>query len=108
MICEMVQRGKEMQNSVTKLSLVLCWSVFLAGAMPAGAQSSQSVYDDALRNGWQNWSWATTNLSNANPTHSGTASIGVTATAWQALYLHHDPFDTSIYTSLTFWIHGGT
>ena len=29
------------------------------------------------------------------------------ASAWQAIYLHHDAFDSSGYSSLVFWIHGG-
>ena len=35
--------------------------VLLAGA-PAGA-AVQVVYDNALRNGWQDWGWATRNLA---------------------------------------------
>ena len=72
------------------------------------AQSDQLVYSDTLQNGWQNWSWATVNLSNGAPVQAGTASIAVNAGAWQALYLHHNAFDSSIYTGLTFWIHGGS
>lgn len=71
------------------------------------AQTDQSIYGDSLGTGWQDWSWAADNLSNAVPVHSGADSISVTATAYQALYLHHDAFDTSMYTNLTFWIHGG-
>src|SRR5262245_25395522 len=74
----------------------------------AFAQSDQQIYADSLVNGWQNWSWATVNLANASPVHSGTRSAGVTADAWEAIYLHHDAFDTSGYTDLVFWIHGGS
>jgi alpha-N-arabinofuranosidase len=74
----------------------------------ARAQSDQSVYADSLANGWQNWSWATVNLANSQPVQAGTASISVNATAYQALYLHHDPFDTTLYSSLVFWINGGS
>ena len=72
------------------------------------AQSNQAIYTDALVNGWQNWSWATVNLSNSSPVQSGTASIAVSAGPWQALYLEHDDFDSSIYTDLVFWINGGS
>jgi alpha-N-arabinofuranosidase len=71
------------------------------------AQAEQTIYTDSLLNGWQNWSWATVNLSNTSPVHSGSNSASVTAGAWQALYLHHDGFDTNGYVNLTFWIHGG-
>jgi len=84
--------------------LLLCW---LAGSR-AWAQSDQSVYTDSLVNGWQNWSLATVNLSNSAPVQSGSDSIAVSAGPWQALYLHHDPFDSTIYTDLVFWINGGS
>ena len=73
-------------------------------ALPAG---SQSVYDDTLENGWQNYGWATLNYSNVSPVHGGSDSIQVDAGAYQALYVHHAAFDSTPYTSLTFWIHGG-
>ena len=81
--------------------LVAAWALQLT------AQANQVIYDDALENGWQNWSWATVNFANTNPVYSGTYSISVTCTNYQALYLHNDPFDSSIYTNLTFWINGG-
>src|SRR5881296_4668319 len=79
----------------------------LAWAPLAWAQSDQQIYTDALVNGWQNWSWATVNLANTSPVHSATRSASVTADAWEAIYLHHDAFDSSGYTDLVFWIHGG-
>ncbi len=86
------------------LVLTFFWSV-ISGT--ARAQSNQAIYTDALVNGWQNWSWATVNLSNSVPVQSGTASIAVSAGPWQALYLHHDAFDSSMYSNLVFWINGG-
>src|SRR5258706_16231165 len=84
-------------------------SLFIAGfGAPVFAQADQTIYTDALVSGWQNYGWATLNYNNASPVHSGTKSISVSATAWQAIYLHHDEFDTNGYTSLTFWIHGGS
>ncbi len=73
----------------------------------ARAQTDQAVYTDALANGWQNWSWAAVNLANSTPVQAGTASISVSAAPYQALYLHHDAFDSSLYTDLVFWIDGG-
>ena len=32
----------------------------------------------------------------------------VSAGPWQALYLHHDAFDSSLYSNLVFWINGGS
>ena len=88
------------------LCLWLLISVF-ALAPSALAQADQPIYTDSLISGWQNWSWATVNLDNTSPVHSGTRSASVNADAWEAIYLHHDAFDTSGYSDLVFWIHGG-
>src|SRR5947208_5014370 len=82
--------------------------VLLGLAQSSFGQVDQSIYADSLLNGWQNYGWATLNYSNPSPVHSGTASISVNATAYQALYLHHEAFDTGLYTNLTFWIHRGS
>ena len=91
---------------VTVLLVMGLGTITCGQTLPAG---SQIVYDDALENGWQNYGWATLNYANANPIHgiSGT-SIRVDAGAYQAMYLHHDAFDSTPYASLTFWINGGT
>jgi alpha-N-arabinofuranosidase len=80
----------------------------LALSSAARAQTDQSVYADALVNGWQNWSWATVNLSNTTPVQAGTDSISVSAGPYQALYLHQTAFDSTPYTALVFWINGGS
>lgn len=72
------------------------------------AQTDQQVYADSLQNGWQNWSWATVNLNNTSPVRTGSSSISVSSTNWQALYLYHTPQNGSAFSNLTFWINGGT
>ena len=62
------------------------------------------AFDDELKNGFQNWSWAKTQLS--VPAGSGKA-IRVEGDPWSALVLHRDPFSTEGYTKLTFLINGG-
>ena len=42
---------------------------------PGTAQANLPIYTDALVNGFQNWSWATVNLQNFSPAHSGNYSI---------------------------------
>ncbi|PYI79911.1 MAG: alpha-L-arabinofuranosidase, partial [Verrucomicrobia bacterium] len=84
-----------------------CCCVLIFGPF-AAAQTDQQIYADSLVNGWQNWSWATVNLSATSPVHSGTRSASVNADAWEAIYLHHDAFDSSGYSDLVFWIHGGS
>jgi hypothetical protein len=66
------------------------------------------IYDDALENGFQDYSWATSvNYNNTSPVYSGSDSISVTAAAYTALSLYHDNFSTAPYASLSFWINGG-
>lgn len=92
------------------LPFLLTLTTIIAGLLLPGiarAQSDQSIYADALANGWQNWSWATVNLSNTQPVQAGSDSISVNATAYQALYLHQTAFDSSLYSNLVFWINGG-
>jgi hypothetical protein len=90
---------------VTILMPLLCC---LALPTVARAQTDQSVFADALINGWQNWSWATVNLSNITPVQFGSDSIGVSAGSYQALYLHQTAFDSTPYAALVFWINGGS
>ena len=96
--------------SASRVLLTMCsFAVLLiAATQPATAQFDQTVYDDALQNGWENWSWATVNLANPTPVHNGSSSISVSAADWQALYLHHASQDGSSFSSLQFWVHGGS
>ena len=72
------------------------------------AQANLPLYTDNLVNAFQNWSWATVNLANTSPVHSGTQSISVVnSTNYQALYLEHPNFNTAPYASLNFWMNGG-
>ncbi|HWF18938.1 MAG TPA: glycoside hydrolase family 44 protein [Verrucomicrobiae bacterium] len=76
-------------------------------AFSATAQTNQPIYTDSLQNGWQNWSWATVNIADTSPVHSGTRSISVTCLSnnYQALYLHQTAFDSTPYTNITFWMY---
>ena len=76
---------------------------------PGIAQANLPIYTDNLVNGFQNWSWATVNLENSSPVHSGTYSISVTDGGnYQALAFEHSDFNTSLYTNLSFWVNGGS
>ena len=100
-------RSITLRRALSLLLILTPLLVWLGRPALAQAQSDQAVYTDALVNGWQNWSWATVNLSNTAPVQSGTDSISVSAGPYQALYLHQAPFDSSSYASLVFWINGG-
>ncbi|MBD8677816.1 hypothetical protein [Sphingomonas sp. CFBP 13720] len=81
----------------------------LAMAVPVAAQDARTgvarIYDKALGDGWQNWSWAKTELSVAVQGSQRTP-IRVDAGPYQALYLHHDAFDTTPYTTVSMLIQG--
>jgi hypothetical protein len=62
------------------------------------------LFDDELKNGFQNGSWAKTQLS--VPAGAGKA-IRVEGDPWSALVLRHDAFSTEGFTKLTFVINGG-
>ncbi|MGA2683419.1 MAG: hypothetical protein ABSF51_00060 [Verrucomicrobiota bacterium] len=72
-------------------------------------RADQIIYNGALQNGWENWSWATINFTNTSPVYSGNSySISVTCGGYSALYLENNPFNPSVYSNLAFWINGGT
>ena len=96
-----------LRRSLSLLLILMPLLLWLGRPPLAQAQTDQAVYTDALVNGWQNWSWATVNLSNTAPVQSGTDSISVSAGPYQALYLHQPPSIPPPYTSLVFWINGG-
>jgi hypothetical protein len=72
---------------------------------PEPPAKEMPVYDTALADGWQNWSWAKAELS---VTLNGSARkpIKVEAGPWQALYLHHDAFSTAGLSKLSLLIQG--
>ena len=84
--------------------------VVLTGSVPTipppPLNGGMAVFDDALVNGWQNWSWSTTVGNETTIVNSGASSMAVTL-AGGGLSLHHDDIDTQSYQSLTFWINGG-
>ena len=72
------------------------------------AAAPLTVYDDQLRNGFADWSWATHNLGQSSIIHSGTAAVSFEPDGWTALFLHRDAgIDTAAYSAVDFWIHGG-
>ncbi len=80
------------------------------GVAPAFAQALV-VYDDALQNGFEDFSYGGgSDFLNPIPVHSGNASISFNGNNFNALSFAHPSgsFNTSIYPTLHFWVHGGT
>lgn len=82
----------------------------LTGSVPTipapPLNGAMAVFDDALTNGWQNWSWSTVVGAETNLVSTGATSMAVTISGG-GLSLHHDRLDTQNYPTLTFWINGG-
>ena len=78
-----------------------------SGIAPAADQAApeMSIYDTKLAPGWDNWSWAKSELS-VEVSGSARKPIRVEAAGWQALYLHHAPFSTTGYVKLSLLIQG--
>ncbi|MCX8091064.1 MAG: alpha-L-arabinofuranosidase [Verrucomicrobiae bacterium] len=84
----------------------MCLVPLLVGRAPA--QADFLIYTDRLMSGWQDWSWAPRDLTNTSPVRSGSRSIRVSASPWQAISFWHEDWDTTLYTNFSFWAHGGT
>lgn len=82
--------------------------ILLLSGVLVSAQSSITIFDEALPAGWQDWSWNTTVNLNGSPAHSGSKSIATTFTnAWAGLYLRSMNTLPAGYDILRFWINGG-
>jgi alpha-L-arabinofuranosidase len=102
------QTVKTMFFKLPRILAVFLLTVLQLAVLSVQAKADEPVYTDALVGGWQPWSWCTVDLASTAYVHSGSKSIQATYTGgWQGLYLGHRAFDTTPYTSLTFWIHGG-
>ena len=80
----------------------------LLAALNASSQTSLSIYADGLVNGFDDWSWASHDLNNPAPVHTGTRSISVDAAYWEGISFHHADLDVSSYLTFSFWADGGS
>jgi endoglucanase len=70
---------------------------------------NQTVYDDARRNGWQDWSWAgSRNFSDTTQKHSGLKSLSFVPQNYEAiaLSLNDATLSTTLYKGVEFYING--
>ncbi|MEI9927758.1 MAG: hypothetical protein WDN44_08715 [Sphingomonas sp.] len=74
----------------------------MATAPAVAPEPLATVYDKALGPGWENWSWAKTELS----ADIGSAKMPIMADAkgYEGVYLHHAPFSTAPYRGLSLLI----
>lgn len=78
------------------------------GLIPAARGADRVIYDDGLRNGFQDWSWATRSLTQSAVVHAGGAAVSFEPDGWAGIYFHVDAgLTTDAYEAFDFWIHGG-
>jgi hypothetical protein len=101
-----------MASYIVLMKRVVHASAVVLLLLTSGALNAQVtdlvVYEDALRNGWQDWSWATHSLVATAYVHSGTRSISFVPAGWAAVYPHLDAgVSGDSHDGLDFWVNGG-
>jgi hypothetical protein len=103
-----LDKGGHVRTFIRACRVLACLVVSMAASL-AGAEEKAAapmiIYDTALQSGWENWSWAKTELS-LEVGGSARKPIKVEAGPWQALYLHHEPVSTAGYSRLQLLIQG--
>jgi hypothetical protein len=78
---------------------------------PDPSPTSLTIYNDVLTSDWADWSWSVTrNFNNTSPVKVGAKSLSATYTAgWGGVSLRKGTaITTSGYSSIKFWVHGGS
>ncbi|WP_127584449.1 glycoside hydrolase family 44 protein [Paenibacillus koleovorans] len=69
----------------------------------------ETVYDDALKNGFRNFSWHDKDLANAEQRHGGSYAVKFEPDGWDGVWFSSsDKRTVSEYYGVEFWLHGGT
>ncbi|MEM7273249.1 MAG: glycoside hydrolase family 44 protein [Actinomycetota bacterium] len=91
--------------------LVLTGLVALPGPAEAADDPGTVVhvlYDDAIRAGWANWSWAEVDLDHRDTVASGDSSVAVDAGPWEAFFIgRNDAKPLPLHGSVRFEVNGG-
>lgn len=88
--------------------LLFACLVLAAGVVHA---TDLTVYDDTLKNGFQDWSWGGgINLANTTPVHAGMRSISLAGNNYNAVSLVKPGagLSATTYPTLQLWVHGGS
>ena len=69
---------------------------------------AEPIYEDALTPEFDDWSWATRDLSSEAYVHSGESAIEMLPRWWQGVYFNREEsLAVGDYYGFEFWIHGG-
>ncbi len=67
-----------------------------------------TVYDDQLRNDFEDWSWVTHDLAQTAVVHAGARAISLQPADWGGLYFNRSAgIDAAVNGVLELWVHGG-
>jgi hypothetical protein len=91
----------------TRLTVILTSCAAIIAQTVLG-QANLAIYTDHMVNGFQDWSWATRNMANTSPVHSGSDSISVSSAAYTGLSFEYPGFNTAPYANFSFWANGGS
>src|SRR6185295_11082266 len=81
--------------------------VLALGLSSSASAAPLTVYDDALRNGFADWSWGVRNFASTSPVHGGTAAISFEPDGWTGLFFHRDlGLELANYEAVEFWVRG--
>ena len=87
--------------------LMMMFGVVLA----ASARADVVIYDDALQNGFEDWSWGGgSNFASTSPVHGGTHAIAFSGNNYNAIALVKPGagYTAATYPTLRLWVHGGS
>lgn len=102
-----IEEVRRRRTSFGRSTAVAALAFLLSLVVPLRADASLPVYDDALRSGFADWSWAVHNLSQTGTVRSGNAAMSFEPDGWTALYLHRDDgIDVAAYGALELWVRG--
>jgi Glycoside hydrolase family 44 len=99
---------KSISFNISKLFAIIL--ICFCESQLQGLRADQIIYDDTLENGFEDWGYATENYANTTPVHSGSDSISVTVgSGYQGIQIiNPSGINDSGFTSLTFWLNGGS
>lgn len=103
-------RGRSRHRRLAAIIAILTIAAGLVTVSAAvGAAGPVIIYDDAPGEGFQNWSWAETDLAATAEVHSGATAMAVDYGPWEGLYLAlPTPTSLDAGATLEFWLHGGS
>lgn len=90
------------------MRMTLLLAGWVLAAVSGIARAELVIYDDALQNGFQNWSWGEADFTSTTNVHSGARAIFFKAHSWQGVsFVRPSPaLDTAAWPELRFWIRG--